>query len=113
MIQSDKQSVVARKYDKLVRDEIPQIIEADRETPETHTADDDEYAERLVDKLEEEVAEYREDRRVAELADILEVLHAIREHRAVTVDELHEMREQKATERGRFEDRIVLDRVVE
>jgi predicted house-cleaning noncanonical NTP pyrophosphatase (MazG superfamily) len=104
---------MTREFDKLVRDGIPRIIDADGETPETHVADDEEYAERLVDKLEEEVAEYREGRRVEELADILEVLHAIREQRGVTVEELREMREQKATERGRFEERIVLERVVE
>jgi predicted house-cleaning noncanonical NTP pyrophosphatase (MazG superfamily) len=102
---------MAREFDKLVRDKIPQIIEADGETPETHVADDEEYAERLVEKLEEEVAEYRDDCRVAELADILEVLHAIREYRGVTVEELDEMRARKARERGRFEDRIVLERV--
>ena len=102
---------MAREYDKLVRDEIPSIIEANGETPTTHEVDGEEYTERLVEKLDEEVAEYRESRELDELADVLEVVHAIRKDRGMTVEELAERRERKAEERGRFDDGVVLDRV--
>ncbi|GAB6879425.1 nucleoside triphosphate pyrophosphohydrolase [Halorubrum gandharaense] len=102
---------MAREYDKLVRDEIPAIIAANGETPPTHEVDGEEYSERLVEKLAEEVAEYRESRELDELADVLEVVHAIRKVRGMTVEELAERRERKADQRGRFDDGVVLDRV--
>ena len=102
---------MAREYDKLVRDGIPEIVRENGEEPTVHVADDAEYADRLVEKLGEEVAEYRESRDVEELADVLEVLHAIRENHGLTVDELAALRARKADRRGRFAERIVLERV--
>ncbi|MFB6235659.1 MAG: hypothetical protein ABEH81_06940 [Halopenitus sp.] len=104
---------MTREYDKLVRDAIPAIIEDDGEQPVVHTVTGAEYERRLDEKLAEEVAEYRDSRDVEELADILEVVHAIREQHGVSVEELQELRERKADERGRFDDGIVLERVVE
>ncbi|WP_324757337.1 nucleoside triphosphate pyrophosphohydrolase [Haloarcula montana] len=102
---------MARGYDKLVRDAIPAIIEDDGETPVTHVADGEEYGNRLAEKLLEEATEYREDGSVTELADVLEVPHALCRYHGVSEDELAEKREQKAEKRGRFEDGIVLERV--
>lgn len=102
---------MTEEYDKLVRDGVPDVVEADGETPITHTADDAEFEERLVEKLEEEVAEYRESREVPELVDVMEVVHAIRDHEGVPFQRLEAMRAQKAAERGGFTDRIVLERV--
>ena len=76
-------------------------------------ADEEEYTERLAAKLGEEVAEYRESRELDELADILEVVHAIRKNEGITSEELQELREEKAEQRGRFDERIVLERVEE
>ena len=99
------------EYDKLVRDRIPEIVRGNGETPVTRRASDEEYRERLVEKLEEEVAEFRADRTAEELADVLEVVHAIREHEGIGTDELRALRERKADERGRFAERIVLEEV--
>lgn len=100
-----------REFDKLVRDKIPEVIEENGEDPTSHVADDEEYSDRLIEKLDEEVAEYRESGKLDELADILEVIHAIRKHKGLSREELQEIREQKADQRGRFNDRIVLERV--
>ncbi len=102
---------MGREYDKLVRDRIPEIIERDGETPVCHVANDEEYERRLLDKLDEEIDEYREDRDIGELADIIEVVHAIRRYEGVSAGRLLELRRTKAEERGRFDDRIVLERV--
>lgn len=67
-----------RRYDTLVRDRIPERIEASGEHPVVHTAEGNEYERRLREKLDEEVREYRESRDVEEPADVLEVVHAIR-----------------------------------
>lgn len=104
---------MAREYDKLVRDRIPEIIAENGEEPIFHMADEEEYRTRLLEKLAEEVAEYRENQEIAELADILEVLHTIRDEHGVPVEQLQTIREQKADRRGRFEEGIVLERVEE
>jgi predicted house-cleaning noncanonical NTP pyrophosphatase (MazG superfamily) len=102
---------MVQEFGKLVRDKIPQVIRANDEVPTIHVAEDEEYSDRLVEKLDEEVAEYRESRDVEELVDILEVIHAIRKERGVTVDELREMRARKGKRQGRFDEGIVLERV--
>lgn len=104
---------MAQQYDKLVRDKIPEIIrEADKE-PTVHVVEGDEYAKRLAEKLDEEVTEYLETREVGELVDILEVVHAIRKDRGVSIEELEQKRAQKAETRGRFDEGIILERVDE
>lgn len=104
---------MAREFDKLVRDKIPDVIEAKGEDPTIHVVDGEEYSDRLVEKLYEEVREYRESRDIEELADVLEVVHAIRKDRGVSVDELAKIRVRKAEQRGRFDEGIVLERVEE
>ncbi|MEF8916027.1 nucleoside triphosphate pyrophosphohydrolase [Natronomonas sp.] len=102
-----------REHDKLVRDDIPEIIEQNGETPTFRTVDGDAYEQYLLDKLQEEVDEYVEDRDIEELADILEVVHAIREFEGLSENELDAIRERKAENHGRFADGIVLERVEE
>jgi len=101
-----------REYDKLVRDGIPEIIRETGERPVVHVADDAEYADRLADKLDEETAEFRESGELEELADVLEVVQAICRHRGVEFEQVQQLREEKASERGGFGDRVVLEAVL-
>jgi predicted house-cleaning noncanonical NTP pyrophosphatase (MazG superfamily) len=102
---------VPREYDKLVRDDIPAVIEKDGETPVTHTVDGDEYEQRLFEKLDEETTELRKGPSADELADVLEVLDALRAQLGIDEAELERVREEKAAARGRFDEGVVLDRV--
>lgn len=99
------------KYNKLVRDKIPEIIKEKGLIPITHVADDKEYWKKLKDKLKEEVDEFLEDDNNEELSDILEVVKAICEFK--NINDLEFIREKKAKERGRFKEKIVLDEVKE
>ena len=65
-----------KRFDKLVRDKIPQIIEASGKTPITRILDREEYMTCLETKLDEEVCEFHESKAMEELADILEVVYA-------------------------------------
>jgi predicted house-cleaning noncanonical NTP pyrophosphatase (MazG superfamily) len=96
---------------KLVRDRIPEIIRKDGRKPVTHLAKEGEYLAKLREKLDEEVAEFSRGRKVEELADILEVVYTIGETKGVTKDELERMRKKKASRRGRFTQRIILDEI--
>ncbi|MEU6219074.1 nucleoside triphosphate pyrophosphohydrolase [Streptomyces sp. NPDC047022] len=98
------------EYGKLVRDRIPQIIREDGAEPVTYIAGSEEYRNRLRDKLGEEVAEFLEAddaKAPEELADVLEVVHALAADLGVDAGQLEKIREVKASQRGGFADRIV------
>ena len=100
-----------KTHNKLVRDKIPEIIQNAGKTCTTHTMSDDEYIASLDMKLQEEVAEYLQDKNLEELADVVEVLRAICIARGYTLEELEKMRAKKVDERGGFEKRIYLEYV--
>ncbi len=94
---------------KLVRDKIPEIIEADGRTCKIHILSDEEYLSALEEKLNEEVAEYQKDKNLEEMADVLEVLQAICIARGYTLEELEALRKKKADDRGGFSEKIFLE----
>lgn len=100
-------------YNKLVRDRIPAIIEATGKECSTEILSDADYLDKLDQKLLEECAEYQADQNLEELADILEVVFAITKARGYTLEELENLRHQKATDRGGFEQKIFLKAVLE
>lgn len=96
---------------KLVRDNIPAIISARGQTPIIHTASDEEYMLSLNQKLQEEVKEFIESQNTEELADIIEVINAIVDCKKITQQQIEEIREKKAKTNGRFEKKIILDKI--
>lgn len=100
-------------YNKLVRDRIPEIIEASGKAHKTEILSDDEYLKMIDAKLDEELAEYHKDQNIEELADLIEVIHAAAKARGYTLDELERVRAEKAAKRGRFEKKILLTEVIE
>lgn len=100
-------------HNKLVRDNIPLIIEAAGKQAVTRVLADEEYLAELDRKLTEECAEYQTDKSLEEMADVLEVLYAIAAARGYSVEELEHARAEKAEKRGGFADRIFLEKVVE
>jgi predicted house-cleaning noncanonical NTP pyrophosphatase (MazG superfamily) len=97
------------KYNKLVRDKIPEIIKQNNSTPITHIADDGEYWDKLKEKLKEEVDEFLKNSTEEELADILEIVYAIRDYMKIDKNKFEEIRENKAQKRGAFKNKIILD----
>ena len=91
---------------KLVRDKIPQIIQADGKSPLIRTLSEEDYLQELDKKLNEEVAEYQADKSIEEMADVLEVLYAICEARGHSLEELEQVRKEKSDKRGAFKERI-------
>lgn len=103
----------AKAYHKLVRDRIPEIIETDGKTCVCETLSDEDYLCLLDQKLNEELAEYQESKSLEELADLLEVIQAVVKARGWTLEELEQVRADKASKRGRFEKKILLKEVLE
>lgn len=101
------------KYDKLVRDKIPDIIHDQGKGVCFRVLSDAEFKEYLEKKLDEEVAEFHESKSLEELADITEVLYALAEAHGHTVFDLGRMRRRKLFEKGGFVRRICLIEVEE
>ena len=102
-----------KTYHKLVRDRIPEIIEADGKTCICETLSDEDYISLLDQKLNEELAEYQESKSLEELAALLEVMQAVVKARGWTLGELEQVRADKAAKRGGFEKKILLKEVKE
>lgn len=101
------------RYDKIIRDKIPEIIEADGKSCTIEILSDERYAGMLDEKLIEECKEYQESKSLEELADIMEVIYAIAAAKGHSVEELEQVRVNKAEKRGGFEKRIFLKEVKE
>ena len=96
-------------YNKLIRDKIIDIIEADGRRAKYRILDDNEYRQELNKKLQEQVKEYLEDNNVEELADIVEVIYGILNSMDVSIKEFEKIRINKQEKRGAFEKKIYLE----
>ena len=100
-------------YSKLVRDRIPEIIQADGHRAVTRVLDEESYRAALLEKLIEEAHEARQapaEQLAGELADVLEVIQAIADVHGLSWTTL-ETATRKRTERGAFDNRIFLEYV--
>lgn len=95
-------------YDKLVRDKILEIIESNGQKSTHKILNDTDYAKELVNKLSEEVEEYKTDKNTNELADILEVIYTLARLHDCTPEQLEAIRAEKAKKRGGFNEKIFL-----
>lgn len=104
-------------YDKLVRDNIPEIIKADNAAPYTRKLNDDEYWEYLLKKDSEELEEVKlsssTEEIKKELADKLELIRAMAEFCGFTLEDVINEANIKREKRGGFQKRILLEKVIE
>ena len=102
--------MTVKKYNKLVRDKIPEIIESQGKKCKLYVATGFDYHNRLKDKLVEETKEFFENPCVEELADVQEVIDALVDiHRW----DLTKARLKKTMDHGAFWRRYILQEVVE
>ena len=59
-------------------------------------------------KLDEELAEYHKDQNIEELADLLEVIYAAACARGYSLEQLEQIRTEKAAKRGGFQEKSLL-----
>lgn len=99
-------------YNKLVRDRIPTIIEQSGKTFTTRILDDEEYRKELQKKAFEELEEYvqaeTDEAALEELADVLEIIHALAECHGASIEQVEQIRAKKAEKRGGFREKIFL-----
>ncbi len=92
-------------YNKLVRDNIPEILDAKGVAYESRVASPEEFKVELIKKLGEETEEFSQNSSVEELADVLEVIESLKT--LPEYGEVEKIRLQKRGERGGFEKRII------
>ncbi|MBO5096408.1 MAG: nucleoside triphosphate pyrophosphohydrolase [Bacilli bacterium] len=95
-------------YNKLVRDNIPEIMINNGAKPVTRTLEDNEYYEELKKKLLEETKEFLESNNIEEIADIEEVILAILKYNNWHWEKLENIRKNKADKKGSFDKKIFL-----
>tara|TARA_R110002020_G_scaffold49875_2_gene141593 strand:+ start:13092 stop:13406 length:315 start_codon:yes stop_codon:yes gene_type:complete len=101
------------KFNKLVRDEIPRIIEDTGKWCRYHIAGLDEYETHLYKKMGEELDEFIETPSYEEAADMWEVFKAICEFHRLDINHVKSEALKKKMKRGAFKERIILDEVNE
>ena len=103
-------------YNKLVRDNIPNIIENEGIKVVTRILNNEEYKNELYKKLLEESNEVinskKENETLEEIADVLEVLKTIAELNNKSLDDIIEIANQKRLKKGGFKKRIFLETAI-
>lgn len=105
---------MATRYDKLIRDRIPEIMDDAGVSYEIETLDDAAFEHALRAKLVEEAGEAAaaagQDDLAKELADVLEVVRALMKATGLDSKNVETLRERRRIERGGFERRLWLRR---
>lgn len=101
------------QYNRLVRDRVPELIVESGRKQISRKLKDEEYEQALMDKIVEEIEEYRISKNEEEIADIYEVLDCLvklKEYEPMHIDYLRLIKREA---RGSFHDRILLEKIVE
>lgn len=103
-------------YNKLVRDNIPDIIHSNGEKPIIRILSNDEYKQELERKLYEEYQEVlnttNSKDRIEELADMLEIIISLAKLEDKSLDDVVEVAKVKRLKRGGFDKKIYLEKVI-
>lgn len=99
------------KYNKLVRDRVPELIEESGRKQVSRTLNEVEYEQALMDKIVEEIEEYRISKNEEEIADIYEVLDCLVKLKDYEPMHIDYLRLIKREARGSFHKRILLEEV--
>lgn len=103
-------------YNKLVRDNIPEIIIKDNRNPIYYQLSENDYWEALLQKDIEELSEVREasskDEIKKELADKLELIIAMAKYNGYTLQDIIDEAEIKRNKNGSFNKRLYLEKVI-
>lgn len=103
------------KVEKLIRDQLPTIMRAKGIVVHERTMEQNEFIQKLRDKLLEEAEEVRQAQNIEELleelADVLEIIKTLSSANGLTMQQVEEKRIEKCKLKGGFEGRIFNHRV--
>ena len=96
---------------KLVRDKIPEIISQSGKDCLTYTASSNELNYFLIEKMKEELAEFKETPCLDEAADVYEVFLVMLQHWKMDLNLVKATAETKRQIKGSFNEGIILEKV--
>ncbi len=103
-------------HNKLVRDNIPNIIKKDGRRPITRILSNSEYKDELIKKLFEECEEVKSattpNELLEELADLLEIISACAKTQGKNIEDIKLLAENKNFKNGSFDEKIYLEKVI-
>tara|TARA_B100000678_G_C17910149_1_gene382962 strand:- start:78 stop:404 length:327 start_codon:yes stop_codon:yes gene_type:complete len=106
-----------KECNKLVRNKVTEFIKRDGHTATVKKLSDKEYQKELLNLLIEEATEVQKAtddlERIVELADVLEVIDAIKKAFSIDSGDLTRAQTRKRNERGDFSDQIYLVSIAE
>lgn len=101
-----------KTYNKLIRDNIPSIIEMDNRICIITILDDEQFLDELKKKLVEEsnevVSAHTRDELINELADIQEIIDKLKEIYIIDQNEIASAQSMKAQKNGKFDKKLFL-----
>ncbi len=101
-----------KTINKLIRDNIPQIILNEGKIPHFYKIEDNyEFYNHLCQKLMEETNEFLENKDIKELVDILEVIEAIIEYNKIDYSTIAKLKKEKVRKNGKFKKRLFLTEI--
>ena len=100
-------------HNKLVRDLIPQIIERGGKKAKFTKIIGLKLNEALVEKLSEEGQEFLEEMDIEELADLLEIVHALINLNDFQLEDVEQIRKSKQEQKGAFKEGFFLEYVID
>jgi predicted house-cleaning noncanonical NTP pyrophosphatase (MazG superfamily) len=103
-----------KKYHKLVRDNIPEIIRVNGQDPRIRILEEEEYKKELLKKLVEEASEMAavggaKEELIKEIGDVEEVIEAVINSFALDKKEIEKLRIKRKETRGGFNKKIFLE----
>lgn len=108
-------AITSITLEKLIRDQLPGIMESQGTTLHTRILVDDEFVQMLKEKLLEEAKEVQLaqnlDELTEELADVLEVIHALSKVSGISIQAIENKRIEKKHSKGGFDAGIFVERV--
>jgi predicted house-cleaning noncanonical NTP pyrophosphatase (MazG superfamily) len=96
------------QFNKLVRDRIPALIEESGRTQRSRVMDEAEYRDALLNKVVEEIEEFRLKENEEEIADIYEALDCLVRLKGFEPMHIDYIQLVKREARGSYNDRILL-----
>lgn len=103
-------AVKSFRMNKLIRDQIPNLMLAKGIVMHNKVMDKEEFLQKLKGKLQEECQEvsqsHTSEELLEELADVLEVIHALSGVLDLSIEQVEEKRIEKRKQKGGFEGRI-------
>lgn len=100
-----------RTYNKLVRDKMPELIRESGRTFTSRLLENEEYFQALIDKVIEEMDDYRQSGNEEELADVYEALDCLMRYKNYEPLHMDYLKLMRREARGSFEKRILLEDV--